>query len=318
MHFLPIPDNAARQLIDAVTVFTEYSRVKKQARSYAGSMYWKSENGYDYLVKTQLRSRKQQRLGLRSEATTQIFTDYSARKTAVESRLAALKAALGEAERLNKALKVGRTPKVVVDILTVLDDLNLSPHFAVVGTHALYAYEMAAGLRIVPRALATQDVDLLWDARKRVQFVADLDGTALDGAAASMLQVLQKADPTFIRKEGQNETAINDKGFEVAFLRRQAVDNDPHPFRFSADEDDLWPVQALRASVLTVAPRFGHVVIASTGKMAVMNTIAPQTFVEFKRWLANEAPQREAIKRRRDALQADIVQDLLNQGLLVA
>jgi hypothetical protein len=40
--------------------------------------------------------------------------------------------------------------------------------------------------------------------------------------------------------------------------------------------------------------------------------------VEFKRWLANEAPHREAAKRRRDLLQADIVQALLDQGLLLA
>ena len=112
-------------------------------------------------------------------------------------------------------------------------------------------------MRIVQGALATQDVDLLWDARKRVQFMTDLE--KLD---ASMLRVLQRADPTFQRKAGQNETAINDKGFEVDFLRRVATGDDHHPFRFSADEDDLWPVQALRASVLTEAPQFTHVVVS--------------------------------------------------------
>lgn len=79
--------------------------------------------------------------------------------------------------------------------------------------------------------------------------------TDLERLDASMLGVLQR-DRTFERKEGQNETAINAKGFEVDFLRRQPVDGDPHPFRFSPDEGDLWPVQAVRASVLTTAPRF--------------------------------------------------------------
>ena len=80
------------------------------------------------------------------------------------------------------------------------------------------AYEAAAGVRIVPGALATQDVDLLWDARKRVQFVIDLGKDA-----GSMLAVLMRADPSFRRKsdEGQNESAINDKGFEVDFIRRE-------------------------------------------------------------------------------------------------
>jgi hypothetical protein len=56
-------------------------------------------------------------------------------------------------------------------------------------------------------------VDLRWDARKRVRFITELG--RLD---VSMLQVLQRADPTFQRKEGQNETAINAKGFEVDFF----------------------------------------------------------------------------------------------------
>lgn len=95
--------------------------------------------------------------------------------------------------------------------------------------------------------------------------------------------MLQRADATSRRKAGHYETAINAKGFEVDLLRRQPVDDDPHPFRFSKDEDDLWPVQALRASVLTSAPRFEHIVISSTGRMALMRTISPLTFVEFKR-----------------------------------
>jgi hypothetical protein len=156
-----------------------------------------------------------------------------------------------------------------------------------VGTHALYAYETAASVRIVQGALATQDVDLLWDARKRVRFITDLE--KLD---ASVLRVLQRADATFLRKDGQFETAINANGFEVDFLRR--------------------------ASVLTNAPRFDHVVISATGRMTLMRTIAPESFVEFKRWLATSAPQRLEVKRRRDLRQADIVQTLLDEGLLTA
>ncbi len=192
-----------------------------------------------------------------------------------------------------------------------MEDANLGPHFTVVGTHALYAYESAASVRIVQGALATQDVDLLWDARKRVRFI-----TSLDRLETSMLRVLQRADATFVRKEGQWETAINAKGLEGDFLRRQPEGDDPHPFRFSDDEDDLWPVQAVRAGVLTNAPRFEQVVIAATGRMTLMRTIAPETFIEFKRWMAANVPQRLESKRRRDLRQADIVQSLLEQGLL--
>lgn len=303
MDFLPLPDNAARQLIDSTTVFDEYRRVRAQARAYAGGMYWKRQGDYEYLVKTQADGR-QRRVGPRSAETEAAHAKFTGKKLEVEDRLRSLRSALKDSERLNKALKVGRVPSAVIAVLQAVEDAGLGEHFVVVGTHALYAYETAAGVRVV-------DVDLLWDARKRVGFITDLGKLEV-----SMLQVLQRADPTFRRKEGQNETAINARGFEVDFLRRQPEGDDPHPFRFSDDEGDLWPVQAVRASVLTSARRFDHVVVSATGRMALMRTIAPAAFVEFKRWMAAKAPKREAIKRRRDLRQAEIVQALLDQGLL--
>ncbi|HVZ46887.1 MAG TPA: GSU2403 family nucleotidyltransferase fold protein [Ramlibacter sp.] len=312
MDFLPLPDSAARQLIDSATVFDEYRRVRGQARTYSGGMYWKRQGEYEYLVKTHADGR-QRRVGARSTETEATHSEFTRRKLEVEARLRSLRSALAESERLNKALKVGRVPAAVLGVLQAIEDAGLGEHFVVVGTHALYAFETAAGVRIVQGALATQDVDLLWDARKRVRFITDLG--KLD---VSMLQVLQRADRTFRRKEGQNETAINARGFEVDFLRRQPEADNPHPFRFSDDEDDLWPVQAVRAFVLTTARRFDHVVVSATGRMALMRTIAPAAFVEFKRWMAAEAPKREAMKRRRDLRQADIVQNLIDQGLLPA
>jgi hypothetical protein len=311
MDYLPLPDNATRQLLDSLTVFNEFTRVLAQARRLSGGMYWKRHGAYEYLVRTQPDNR-QHRVGPRSPETEKTFADFSTRKREAESRLKSLREALKDAERLNKALKVGRVPSQVLNVLQAIEDAGLGEHFIVVGTHALYAYETAAGVRIVQGALATQDVDLLWDARKRVRFITDLGKLE-----SSMLGILQRADPTFQRKEGQNETAINARGFEVDFLRRQPEDDDPHPFRFSDDEDDLWPVQAVRASVLTSARRFDHVVVSATGRMALMRTIAPAAFVEFKRWMAKMAIHRSDAKRRRDLRQADIVQAMLKESLLL-
>jgi hypothetical protein len=310
MDYIPLSDNAARQLIDSTTVFNEFVRVQAHARQYAGGMYWKRQGSYEYLVKTKPDNR-QQRIGPRSSENERIYEDFTARKRKVESRLKSLKESLTDAERQNKALKVGRVPSVVVAVLQTIENAGLGKHFTVVGTHALYAYEIAAGVRIVQGALATQDVDLLWDARRRVQFLTDLE--RLD---SSMLRVLQLADRSFECKEGQNETAINAKGFEVDFLRRQPEGDDPHPFRFSDDEGDLWPVQAKRGSVLTNLPGFEQVVISATGRMTLMRTIIPEAFIEFKRWMAGKASNRPASKRRRDLHQATIVQALLDEGLL--
>ena len=309
MLYLPLADDAARQTIDSMSLWQECARMRRQYQDYAAGMYWKSEGAYEYLVKTKARGR-QERIGRRTPETEQIYDEFHKRKTALQPRLQSLQSQLVVAQRLNRAVKAGRVPTIVIDILNAFDAAGLAEHFTVVGTHALYAYEAAAGVRIAQGALATQDVDLLWDARKRVRLVADMKHLA-----KPVLRILQEVDPTFQRKELHNETAINAKGFMVDFLRRIPQDGDPHPFRLSESEEDMWPVQAIRAQVLTEAPPFEHVVIGATGKMALMRTVSPKVFVSFKQWLAAQ-PDRETLKRGRDQMQAQTVQSLMDDGLL--
>lgn len=274
-------------------------------------MYFKREGAYEYLVKTAPDNR-QQRLGRRSSETEAVLESFVRHKQEAEARRRSLAEAMREAVRLNRALKVGRVPNLVVSVLNAFEDASLGPHFTVVGTHALYAYETAAAVRIVQGALATQDVDLLWDARKRVQFM-----TTMSKLHRSVLRVLQEAEPTFRRKDDQLETAIDAKGFQVDFLRCETMEGDQHPFRFNDDEDDLWPMQARRAEMFLHAPRFEQIVISATGRMALMRTVDPKVFVEFKRWMA-KLKTREPLKRRRDELQAGIVDRLLEEGLLLS
>lgn len=309
MNYIPLDDDALRQTIDASTIWSEWMRVKAHHQDYAGGMSWKTERGYEYLIKIKSKG-KRERVGARSPETERIHGEFHQRKAALAQRLRVLETELRKHERLNKAVRAGRVPSIVVDILNAMDHVGIGRHFVVVGTHALYAYETAAGVRIMAGAMATQDVDLLWDARRKVRFMADMKLTGM-----SMLDVLKGVDPTFERKELDNETAINAKGFMVEFLRRMQQDDDPHPFKFSDAEEDLWPVQARRAHVLTEAPRFEQPIIGTTGRMALMRTISPQAFVEFKRWLSVR-PDRDALKRNRDLRQADIVQGLLAEHRL--
>ena len=310
MLYLPLSDNAARQAIDATAIFQEWRVAQGEASRFSGGMYFKREGDYEYLVRTRSDNR-QQRLGRRDPTTEAQWAAFTQGKQQAQERLTALSQALREAERMNKALKVGRVPTLVVDLLNELERSGLAPYFTVVGTHAMYAYEAAASVRFQAAALATQDVDLLWDVRKRVQFFSTMG--QLD---TSVLGVLQRVDPSFRRMEGQLESAINNRGFAVDFLRRMAQADDPHPVRFSSDEDDLWPVQAKQAEQFLQAPRYEVPVVSVTGRMALMSTVKPSIFVAFKRWLS-ELADRPPAKRRRDRLQADTVQRLLDESLLL-
>ena len=303
---------AARQYIDSVAVFEAHEEALIEAAQVRGGMYWHkgstSAPEDPYLVRT-TPTGGETSLGVRSAKTEAIYARFIARKRASDERLASLKAALQEHHRLNRALRVGRVDPLIVNILNRLATSLLGEHFRVVGTYALYAYEAAASITFDADAVATRDIDLLWDTRKRVQFA-----TRLAKVDSSMLGVLKKVDPSFRLRKSQKYTAVNKDGFEVDIIRRVPVDGDPHPVRLSADEDDFWVAQAPNAHLLLDSPPFSAVIVASNGDMARMNTLHPLAFSKFKRWMALQ-PDREPAKRGRDALQARLVEEAVQRYL---
>jgi hypothetical protein len=301
---LELLPNQTRQYIDAETVFLELRRAKAENSEVRGSMFWRTQGNAEYLIR-ESSAGAQKSLGLRSATTEAMHERFKRRKSDASSRLAALTMAAQNQQRLNKALRVGRVPGIVVKTLNALEAAGLQDHFMTIGTHALYAYESACGVRFIPDALATQDLDLLFDSRKRMSFVSQM--RRMD---SSFIGALQKADPSFRVMHDQKQTAINDAGFEVDVIRRIAKDLDPHPFRMSADENDLWAVQVEGAEKMLSSPRFSQMVVAETGHMAVMNTMNPVTFIAIKRMISG-AKSRDPKKRLKDALQADVVESLV-------
>ena len=166
-----------RQYIDAVAVFDALAEATEEAAQVRGGMYWHagpaSAPESKYLVRTSPAGAETS-LGPRTPETQAIYDKFMQRKQASAERLTGLKAALDQQQRLNRALRVGRVDPLVVALLNRLASTHLSEHFRVVGTHARYAYEGAAGVRLEADALATRDIDLLWDTRKRIIFSTQL------------------------------------------------------------------------------------------------------------------------------------------------
>jgi len=308
-HWIDIGEDARRQYIDAQATFTAWEDARKAAAEVRGGMYWKRQGETEYLIRTSP-SNAQKSIGPRSENTEQIYQNFTARKAESEQRLSELTSALERHQRMNRALFVGRAPRILIDILNKLAKERLSEYFTVIGTHSLYAYEAAAGVGFEnPAALATQDVDLLLDTRKRLSFITQM--RYLD---TSMLKLIQKVDSTFKIRDDQKYTAVNSKGFEVDIIRREPQDGDPHPLRLTDEDDEFYAVPARNAGLLLDGPRFSAMIVSTTGHMARMNTISPIVFVRFKRWMA-EQPDRDTMKRQRDILQANMVEELIAEYL---
>ena len=226
------------QSIDAEATFTALEQAITLAKNYQGTLFWKEVRGTKYLIRA-VTADKQKSLGPLTPENTQAVATFQERKQEVESRVKSLKEALATHQKVNKALRVGRAPDILIATLNAIREAELEEHFLVIGTHALYAYETMAGVMFPDDAMATQDIDLLFDTRKRLKFF-----TQMKRLDQSFLQVLQKADKTFRIRDDQLYTAVNDKGFEVDVVRRMAKDTeDPHPLRLSDAENDFWAVQ---------------------------------------------------------------------------
>ncbi len=317
---IPINNDAARQYIDARQAFLALQEAQRDARQVRGGMYWHGRS--DTLTRTSTHGAEKS-LGKRSLDTEKIYVDFMARKADLMQRVDDLKIQLRRHERVNKALYVGRVDPTVVALLNRLESADLAEYFHVVGTHALYAYETVAGVRFDANVTATRDIDLLWDVRKRMSF-----WTQMERLDSSFLALLKKVDSSFRVRQSQRYTAVNAEGFEVDILRPMREGDDPHPIKISqrtkgeqsVDQatglEELSVVQAARADVFLNTPSFEAVIVDRNGRMALMRTIQPKVFVEFKRWMSG-LPDREPIKRQRDAAQAKAVQVLLDEELLM-
>ncbi len=300
-----IDGSAQRQYIDAKSVFTALEEATKNAAEVRGGMLWRTQNGTDYLIRT-TKNRGQKSLGPRSEQNETIYREFTQRKQRVEKRVSDLRKELERHRKLNKVFHVGRAPEILVAILNKLAASGLANYFTVIGTHSLYAFEAAAGIRFEDdNALETRDIDLLWDTRKQLSFLAQMNDIN-----SSFLGLLREVDPTFELRRDQLFTAVNNQGFEVDVIRREAKDGDPHPLRLTDHEEEFYAVQAKRAGILLDGEKFSTVIVSSTGRMARINTISPVVFASFKRWMSGQE-NREHFKRQRDITQAELVEEVV-------
>lgn len=311
MEFLELTEDQRRQFIDSEQVFQALQLAEEEAWRHRGSMFWREQAGRNYLVKLEPDS-SQKGLGVESAQTKDTFNKFMTRKVQVEQRVKALREQAATMKRLNRALRVGRTPDIIIDVINTLKKARVGEHFLLVGTNALYAYETAAGVRFPHEVLATRDADFLYDTRKRGEF---LDLMAQRGL--SFLDLLRKADKTFERHPEENHTAVNSKGYEIDVIRRfppaelEAVE---HPMRMTHNEHDLWAVRASTAQQLLSVPRFKQVVVGVSGAMATLNTVHPLEFARIKHALSKK-PGRDPHKAPKDEKQATMVEALVEQYL---
>lgn len=311
LQFFELNEQQKRQLLDAESLFQTLRLTEEEAWRHRGSMFWREQAGRKYLVKLSPDS-KQRSLGPWSVKTQETHDKFMTRKAQLDERLKDLRKQADTMRRLNRALRVGRTPDMLVEVLNVLARARVAEHFLLVGTNALYAYETAAGVRFPPDVMETRDADFLFDTSRRAQFLSVMQDRGL-----SFLDLLRKADKTFERHPTDNYTAVNSKGYEVDLIRRfppPELEASEHPLRMTDADDDLWAVRASTGQRLLSVPKFSQMVVGTNGAMAIMTTVHPLAFARIKRQLSQD-PNREPLKAKKDAQQANMVEELVHEYL---
>lgn len=309
--FYELNEQQKRQLIDAEMLFSALEQAEAQAIRYRGSMFWREQDGGRYLIALSAHAR-QRSLGPASPENELKYEKFTQKKAETEARLKSLREKVAECKRMNKALRVGRTPDILIDVLNAMMRYGVSEHFLVVGTHALFAYETAAGVRLPNDVMATQDADLLFDTARKAAFMEVMKDRKM-----SFLGILKKVDKTFERDGLDNSTARNASGYEIDLIRRfppDPEDASEHPLQLTPDEGDLWPVRASMGQKLLSVPRFDQVVVGVNGGMARMRTVHPLDFARIKRQLSKDL-NRDPLKKAKDLAQAAMVEKLVSECL---
>lgn len=297
MPISELNEEQRREFIDMQQLFDGWRMAEREFRhSYKGRMRWKKIQNKQYLYR--VNNGVEKSLGPRSPETEKIKSDYSDARTRLKRRVTALKRKIESRAPINRALRLGQMPAIAARILRILDQAELlGTNLIVVGTHALFAYGARAGVVFGGDLTATQDIDLMYDVRRRISLAM-----APEVNKAGILGLLRRVDPTFSNPRGHFR-AMNDEGYYVDLIR-PAAKNEASKSIIGLTDNDLVPTAIFGLEWLMNAPRFEAMVIATDGLPLWVSCIDPRVYALYKYWLATKAEMRDPLKKLRDESQA--------------
>jgi hypothetical protein len=312
VHFIELNGDQSRETVNTRQRFQAWSNAVTREHGYRGSMVWERSKGHEYLFRVyydQAGKRRHKALGRRSEDTEATKAAFDAERAAAHESRQKLDETMARQAAVNRALGLGRVPVLAARILRLLSEKRLLGHgLRVVGTNALFAYEAAAGVHLASDIMTTGDLDLLVDTRTGISFIGE---AAMD--PEGLIGLMRKADRSF-RRSNQQFRAENDDGYMVDLIT--PMRNPPWAVpAVPRGEPDLSAAEIEGLTWLENAPTLEQICVDERGQPLVMKTVDPRVFAIHKHWVA-ERPERDPLKRRRDALQAKAAFDLTRTYLV--
>ncbi|ANN80881.1 nucleotidyltransferase domain-containing protein [Bordetella flabilis] len=310
MQFVELEDEQRLNFVNSEQLYRAWREARESLLQYRYGMRWVDRNGKRYLVRFIDAKGNGRSLGPESAKTHEVLKNFDAGRIQAREKYDGLSQRLLTQIRLNRALRLGRVPRQAAEILSAMNVSGLDREFLVVGTHALFAYEAMAAVHVHPGALASDDLDLCFDARRPLQLVSD---KLKRHDAEGLLGFLQSVDKTYAPMKAKGVfRAVNATGFMVDLITPERSMRHADAVTFGAE--DLVAAEVPNLHWLINAPKVQQVAIASNGRPVMMQVPDPRAFALHKAWLSQQ-PTREPVKRQRDKGQAMIAVAIVGQYL---
>jgi hypothetical protein len=271
-----------------LTLYADLVQQVRDRQARPGSIYRQKKGGTEFLYvrRTTGSVRIDEYLGPASDSGIAARADEIRREQALARDRRKMVSALKRAGVPAPGLALGR-------VLDSLSDASLFRSSVLVGTAAYQCYSPLVGVALPSASLMTQDADVA---------IVELATTA-DGAS-TMLDVLQRADPSFRALPGLKPKAPpasfrSANGFRVDLLTPiyRRADRDPMPLRNLGT--GATPLQYLG---WLIADSIDAVALVGAG--VAVRIPAPARFAVHKLILAQRRRPNERGKRQKDLLQA--------------
>ena len=303
-YIIQLDGDSIHDAVDARDRYELLRRAQAEAKhSYGGSMKFEQRGDAEYLIRRPYSSSTRKSFGRRSPETEAKLEAFLAGKSRVEEQIKSLRGQLEDRSAVLRARGLGRVPQLTARVIRKLDDLGwLGTSLIVLGTNALFAYEAKAAVRIESGSLATRDVDVLLDARRRLVMSGSATERRLAGA-------LQSVDRSFQRSSDQTYTAANKNGYMVDLLEPQDYGRIMREgqARLSDVPDDLVATTTDSSRWLLNAPKFEAMAFDERGLPLRIVTLDPRVFALQKQWIVENDSTCDPAKRVRDEQQANLV-----------
>ncbi len=293
----PFSDEQARLLVNLEQYYSVWIESERALRNLPYDLRRKEVGGRAYLYEITDRGGNGRSLGPWSDPAEARLAGYRKEKLEAKERRERSRAAVNEACRLYRALRLPMLASEAGAILREADRRGLlGEPLLLVGTNAMIAYAIEAAGFIREAPDETRDFDLAWTASRKGE------------GGQPLWDMLKAVDPTFTVNSERTFQARNANAYEVEILVA------PSRADTIARTDKPQPVPLAEQEWLLMGMPVDRVVACRDSSPARIVAPDPRWFALQKLWMSAQ-PKRNPLKRGKDRKQGMLLLNAVRETM---